>query len=288
MTFAHDSNVPDAVVRGSITDLAACQRAIVKSEPDVVFHLAAQAKVQRAQRDPHATLEANVRGTYNMLEAFRLHTPRSSTIIVASSDKAYGELPGSESYTESTPLEGRGPYDVSKSCTDLIARSYGESYGLKVGIVRAGNIYGPRDTDMSRIVPSVCSRLARGETPILLSDGSPVRDYLFIDDAVRAYMLLAENYWLDAVAGVRVLNFSGGEPFSAKELAMIAIEVAGFDPARMRPIITGTRRGEIQRQVLDSACARRTLAWVPWVSLREGLRLTIEWWRERLHHTLTP
>lgn len=301
-TLVHDEEPFIALVRthrirGSLTEVSTCERAVVESRADVVFHLGAQAIVPIARRDPLNTLEANVRGTYNLLEAFRRYRVPGSVIVVASSDKAYGEVPrvpivsgalGREHetlvprpYSETDPLEGRGPYDVSKSCADLIAQSYAHEFHLPVGIVRAGNIYGPGDRDMTRIVPCVASALAQGEAPVLTSDGTPVRDYLYVDDAVAAY----QDVW-GFVSGLpdcvgSAFNFSGGEPISAEGLARLAIDVVGKTGA-LEPMITGTRTGEIQDQVLDSRKARMALGWRPRTGLREGLRRTIEWWRERL------
>jgi len=275
----------ERLIRGSLTDLQACERAIVTSQANVVFHLGAQAIVPHARRDPHATLEANVRGTYNVLEAWRRNKETRSVFIMASSDKAYGDLivPGAiqpTEYGEAHPLEGRGPYDVSKSCADLIAQSYALEYGLSIGIIRAGNIYGPGDFDLTRIVPSVARSLAKGEPPVLMSDGSPVRDYLYIDDAVEAYLSVMRH--ISGLSGTmnrsaQAFNFSGGEPISALKLAELAIEEARLDRP-VSPIVTGMRTGEIQLQVLSTEKARKVLGWKPTVCLREGIRRTIHWW----------
>lgn len=264
-------------IRGSVSDIATCERAMVESRADAVFHLAAQALVPHARLDPYGTLESNVRGTYSMLEAFRRHRGPEALAIVASSDKAYGNTGIRGVYCEISPMRGRGPYDVSKSCTDLIAQSYSYEYGLPIGIVRAGNIYGPGDTDLTRIVPSVASALVSGRAPVLTSDGTPVRDYLYISDAVEAYASMLRH--VPGSSGPQAFNFSGGEPVSASRLAELAIGIAGIDG--MRAKVLGTRTGEIQRQVLDSTLARRLLSWSPSVSLETGLRRTIDWWRSR-------
>jgi CDP-glucose 4,6-dehydratase len=273
------------VVRGELEDLRACERLINEHQPCAVFHLAAQAMVQRAQRDPWATMESNVRGTYNLLEAFRRHAPQGAIFVMASSDKAYGEIRGGRSYHEDDPLEGRGPYDCSKSCADLIAQSYALEYGLKLGIVRAGNVYGPGDTDSSRIVPSLVADLMANRDPTIMSDGTPVRDYLYITDAIAGYLSLWRH--LDSLEagvagrGALAVNLSGGEPISVEDLAWTAIKVReglerqrhpGHEPKVLRPNILGVRRGEISRQVLDCSFAKRELKWEPAVDLDTGLR----------------
>ncbi len=279
-TIIHDVDVRrplyrERVIRGSIEDLTCCERALVESQADAVFHLAAQAIVPHARRNPIATLETNIRGTYNVLEAFRRHRVKGSAIVVASSDKAYGEASGC--YREGDPLQGRGPYDVSKSCADLIAQSYAMEFGLPVGIVRAGNIYGPGDLDMTRIVPSVARALARKQAPVLTSDGTPVRDYLYVNDAVSAYWVLFD-YVRKYGSGALAFNFSGGEAVSVRDLTMRAIRLAGED---VEPLVLGERCGEIQHQVLDSTLARIVLQWSPRVDLDSGLLATISWWRGR-------
>ena len=287
----------DRVIRGSLVDLATCERAIVKSDPHAVFHLGAQAIVPHAKRDPHATLEVNVRGTYNLLEAFRRHRSSGfqSAMIVASSDKAYGEVGVGGVYHESHPMRGRGPYDVSKSCTDLIAQSYALSYGLPIGIVRAGNIYGPGDRDMSRLIPSICNEIARGRPPRIASDGTPIRDYIYIDDAVSAYLVVMGYVFGNAMNPDRrpAFNFSGGEPTSVIDVVRMAIDIEAnrvtSDSGRQRiqaresemsPIVLGTRTGEIQKQVLDNSLSRQVLHWRPEIDLHMGLGRTLEYWRK--------
>lgn len=280
-TLVHDEDterVDVRRIRGSVQDLATCERAVVESRPEALFHLAAQAIVPHARQDPYGTLESNVRGTYTLLEAFRRHRSPESVAVVASSDKAYGNLGIGGAYHESHPMRGRGPYDVSKSCTDLIAQSYAYEYGIPVGIVRAGNIYGPGDTDMTRIVPSVAYALAHNKPPVLTSDGTPVRDYLYVSDAVEGYVRLLQE--LPSLGyGPHAFNFSGGLPISASKLAETAVSVAGV--GLLTPRILGTRTGEIQEQVLDSTKARKELRWSPSVSLSDGLRATIDWWRRK-------
>ncbi len=272
LCLQRDDAVGAQCVRGELEDLRACERLINEHRPDVVYHLAAQAIVGHAKRDPHATLESNVRGTYNILEAFRRHRTRDAVMVVASSDKAYGEIPfGEQSYKETDPLHGTGPYDVSKSCADLITQSYAATYDLPIGIVRAGNIYGPGDKDRTRIIPSVIADLKAGRVPTIRSDGTPVRDYLYIDDAVTAYRDVAR--WL---VGQRrsayPFNFSGGEPVSVLKLVRMMMDAVGM---KDNPIITRERQYEIQTQVLQCHKAKAVLGWTPKFSLRTGLNQTI-------------
>jgi CDP-glucose 4,6-dehydratase len=267
------------VVRGELEDLRVCERAIVDHRPDVIYHLAAQAIVGHAKQDPWATFESNVRGTYNFMEACRRHSQipgQHVPIVVASSDKAYGDLPYGMEYSETDPLRGAGYYDCSKSCTDMIAECYGRHTIMPVVIIRAGNIYGPGDTDMTRIVPSLIDDAMNRRGLNIMSDGSPVRDYLYIDDAVEAYKLAAQSV---ATRGdlPRAFNISGGEPVSVLELAQrIRKQCEQYIPA---PTITvhntGDRRGEIAYQVLNTERARTVLGFTPSVSLDEGLRRTV-------------
>lgn len=254
------------VVRGDIEDLHTCERAMVEYEPTRIYHLAAQAIVRHAKRDPYATMETNIRGTYSMLEAYRRHYPGPSSMVVASSDKAYGELDVGSKYTEDTRLHGRGPYDVSKSCADLIAQSYAREYSLPIGIVRAGNIYGPGDTDMTRIIPSAVAAIRNWKSPEILSDGTPVRDYIWIDDVVDGYLKVADHA---AVHDMCQFNLSGGEPISVSRLIQLLIEVS--DNRVGMPVPADVRRSEIHYQVLDTSLARKVLGWAPKVTLRDGL-----------------
>lgn len=265
---------------GDLTDLPSVERAMVRAESEAVFHLAAQAIVPYAKRDPWATFESNVRGTYNLLEAFRRHAP-FATCVVASSDKAYGELslppsrhgPG---YDEEDAMAGRGPYDCSKSCADLISQSYLIEHGLRIGIVRAGNVYGSGDANPTRIVPSIIRDIVRGVAPRILSDGTPVRDYLHVDDAVEGYLAVQRYVASNRVTplATRAFNLSGGEPVSVTELVEIAMSEAedlGLAP-NDGPVVLGQRVGEIQHQALNTRLARSELGWSPQVTLRQGIR----------------
>lgn len=266
------------VVDGQLEEYAALERAISVHEPDTVLHLGAQTLVGTGLRSPLLTFEANIRGSYNLLEACRRMGDVVERVVVASSDKAYGEaeqLP----YTEKTPLIGRHPYDVSKSCTDLIAEAYAATYGLPVTIARCGNIYGGGDLNWSRIVPGTIRSLLRGQRPVLRSDGSLTRDYIFVEDVVEAYLALAEALGDPAMAG-EAFNFAHGSPNTVLEIVEAIREAMGIEG--LEPDVRGTARAEIPHQHLDSAKARRVLGWKPAWSLRDGLARTVDWYRAHL------
>ncbi len=261
-------------VYGSVTEFDLLERVLASYQIDTVFHLAAQAIVGVAARGPLPTLEANVRGSYLLYEACR-RAPSVERIAVASSDKAYGRQPELP-YREDSPLNGLGPYDASKVCCDVLARMYGEAFELPVAVARCANLYGPADLHASRLVPELCRAVVRGERPQIRSDGTPTRDYLYIDDAVTAYLTLAE-----AAPRVRgeAFNFGTGREVSVLHLVRTMIEVAGAD---LEPEILGTATGEIDRQVLASERAAERLGWRPEVTLEEGLRRTLEWTRAQM------
>jgi CDP-glucose 4,6-dehydratase len=253
-------------------------RVLNEHEVRAVFHLAAQTIVATANRSPLSTFEANVRGTYNLLEACR-ELDSVERLVVASSDKAYGaqdELP----YREGSPLRAVHPYDVSKACADLIARSYAASYRLPVAVTRLANVYGPGDLNWSRIVPDTARALARGERPVIRSDGSPERDYLYVDDAIEAYLAVAASLDRQELWG-RAWNAGSDEPVSVLELVGRLIEVSDRE---LEPDVRGrgTPAGEIDRQWLDSTVIRRELGWERRVELDEGLRRSWEWYRRWL------
>jgi CDP-glucose 4,6-dehydratase len=267
-----------SVVNGALEDLETLERAVILHEVDTVFHLGAQTIVGVAHRAPLGTWEANVRGTYNLLEVCRRHDDLVRSVVIASSDKAYGEavtLP----YTEDSPLAARFPYEVSKAAADLIAQSYHHAYGLPVAIARCGNIYGGGDLNWSRIVPGTVRSLLRRERPVLRSDGSPVRDYLYVRDAASAYMRLADGLASDDVAG-QAFNFSDEAPLTVLEL--VKAITAKFDAADLEPLVVGTAVGEIHDQVLSAAKARAVLDWRPKHDLDSGLSETIDWYRSHL------
>jgi CDP-glucose 4,6-dehydratase len=266
------------VVSGALEDYATLERAINDLEPDTVFHLGAQAIVAVAQRSPLPTLEANVRGTWNLLEACRVHSSFVRRIVVASSDKAYGTQ-GQLPYVESMPLEGTFPYEVSKSCTDLITQSYARTYGLPAVIARCGNIYGGGDLNWSRIVPGTIRSLLHGERPIVRSDGSFVRDYVYVEDVVDAYLRLAEGLDDETVWG-EAFNFSPEQPLTVLELVDWMRRLCGTP--WLEPEILDAAPGEIHDQFLSAARAREQLGWQPTWGLEAGLVRTIAWYREFL------
>ncbi|MBL8702122.1 MAG: GDP-mannose 4,6-dehydratase [Alphaproteobacteria bacterium] len=264
-------------VAGRLEDHEVMLRAINEYEIDTVFHLGAQPIVGIANRHPLATFETNIRGTWNLLEACR-QVKTVKRVVVASSDKAYGiadRLP----YDETMPLKGSHPYDVSKSCTDLIARTYFETYGLPVCITRCGNFYGGRDLNWNRIVPSVIRSVLQGERPVLRSDGTMVRDYIYIRDVVRAYLLLAERMGpgIDGEA----FNLSSDRPLSVLDITRTILDLMGVLET-LPPVILNEAKSEIPAQYLTAAKARRLLGWQPQWSLRDGLRETIDWYRDHL------
>ena len=263
------------VVLGRLEDHAGLLRAINEYEIDTVFHLGAQAIVGTANRNPLSTFEANIRGTWNLLEACRL-AGTVKRIVVASSDKAYGSqeiLP----YDESMPLQGRHPYDVSKSCTDLIAQTYHETYSLPVCITRCGNFFGGRDTNFNRIVPDVIRSAYFGKAPVLRSDGSFIRDYIYVRDVVVAYLTLAEKMDDSRLFG-QAFNFSLENQITVLELTKKILAL--MKKSDLDPIILNQVHGEIKDQYLSAQKAREVLAWTPKYSLDEALSETILWYRE--------
>jgi len=265
------------VVRGDVRDREIVERTLGEYEVDTVFHLAAQTIVGIANRNPVSTFESNIQGTWNVLEASRKSLSVKS-IVVASSDKAYGDqeiLP----YSEDTALEGRHPYDVSKSCTDLIAQAYGKTYGLPVAITRCGNLYGGGDLHWNRIVPGTIRSVLRGERPMIRSDGLFVRDYFYVEDGAAAYMLLAERVAADAGLRGAGFNFSN-------ELQITVSNLVGKILQRMKsgqvPDIRNEASNEIRHQYLSAERARSVLGWSPLFTLEEGLDRTIDWYRDFL------
>jgi CDP-glucose 4,6-dehydratase len=266
------------VVNGNLEDFRTVERAINEHEIQIVFHLGAQAIVGAALRSPLPTFETNIRGTYNLLEACRVHSPRVKSVVVASSDKAYGDhdvLP----YTEDSPLVGRHPYDVSKSCADLIAQAYHNTYELPVGIARCGNIYGGGDLNWSRLVPETVRAYIEGRSPVIRSDGSLVRDYIYVQDAVSGYVRLAEALEHDQIKG-EAFNFGNEAPVTVLELVSEIQEL--MESQHLETEILGIAEGEIHSQYLSTAKAREMLDWKPSNDLRSGLVETIAWYRDFL------
>jgi len=261
-------------IEGDLGDYRLLERVLNEYSIDSCFHLAAQALVQVANRSPVSTFESNIRGTWNMLEACR-NTRTIERVVVASSDKAYGvqqKLP----YTEDTPLLGLYPYDASKACADILARSYYVSYGLPVSVTRNANTYGGGDLNFSRIIPDAIRACLRGEVFIIRSNGTPERDYMYVEDAVSAYLCLAEQMDRKEVKG-QAFNFGTGQPISVLKLFSTIARLCGR--LKSRPRVLGTATNEIDRQFLDIRKAQRVLGWTPEFSLENGLRLTIAWYR---------
>jgi len=262
------------VVRGDVRNQAMLERALGEYEIDTVIHLAAQTIVTIANRNPVSTWETNVQGTWALLEACR-RTPTLKQIVMASSDKAYGDhdnLP----YDEETPLRGRHPYDASKSCSDLISQAYAVSYGLPVVVTRCGNFYGGGDLNWNRIVPGTIRSVLRGRRPIIRSDGEYVRDYFYVEDGAAAYMMLAERLSQDPKLAGRAFNFSNETQVTVIEMANKILALMGSE---LEPDVRNEAANEIRRQYLSAARARQELSWQPLFTLDEGLRRTIDWYQ---------
>lgn len=268
------------VVSGDLCDQALLERALGEFEISTVMHLAAQTIVGIANRNPLSTFEANIGGTWKLLEACR-RSPKVAQVIVASSDKAYGEaktLP----YTEETPLEGRHPYDVSKSCSDLIAQSYAVTYGLPVIITRCGNFYGGGDLNWNRIIPGTIRSVHRNQRPVIRSDGSFVRDYFYVEDGAAAYMFLAEQLARRPELVGSAFNLSTEIQLSVLEIVQMVLHQMG---STLEPEVLGEASHEIPHQYLSARKARELLNWQPLFTLEEGLRRTIEWYTNYLQPT---
>jgi len=265
------------VVRGDVLDQALLERVLGEYEVDTVIHLAAQTIVGIANRNPVSTFESNISGTWRLLEACR-RSPLTHQVVLASSDKAYGEqeaLP----YTEDTLLQGRHPYDASKASADLIAQSYAATYALPVVITRCGNFYGGGDLNWNRIVPGTIRSVLRGQRPIIRSDGTMVRDYFYIEDGAEAYLLLAERLAADHGLRGEAFNFSNESPIAVQD--MVARILTVMD-SRLEADVRNEAQNEIRAQFLDATKARRVLGWAPRFSLDDGLRRTVNWYRNAL------
>ena len=265
------------VVRGDITDRDLLERALGEYEVETVFHLAAQTIVGIANRNPVSTFSANIGGTWNLLEACR-RSPKVAAIVVASSDKAYGDqeqLP----YNESMPLQGRHPYDVSKSCADLIAQTYAVTYSLPVAITRCGNFYGGGDLNWNRVVPGTIRSVLRGERPVIRSDGQFVRDYFYIEDGAAAYMRLAEHLTVHPELRGQAFNFSNESQISVLEIVDLILTKM---QSSLRPEVLNQANHEIRHQYLSAERARAVLNWKPEFTLDTGMERTVAWYREFL------
>jgi len=266
-----------SLVRGDVRDQGVLERAMGEYEVDTVFHLAAQTIVGVANRNPVSTLDTNIRGTWALLEAAR-RSPLVKAVITASSDKAYGDhetLP----YDESAALQGVHPYDASKSCADLLARMYAVTFGVPVAITRCGNFYGGGDLNWNRLVPGTIRSALKRERPVIRSDGTPVRDYFYVEDGAAAYMELAEALHARPALKGEAFNFSNEIQADVLALAKKILERMG---SALEPDVHGAAPHEIQHQWLSAAKARRELGWKPHFTLDEGLDRTIAWYREFL------
>lgn len=262
------------VVRGDVGDQPLLERALGEYEIDTVIHLAAQTIVGIANRNPVSTFESNVAGTWTLLEACR-RSPLVKQVVVASSDKAYGDhqqLP----YSEESALQGRHPYDVSKSCADLITQSYAVTYGLPVAITRCGNFYGGGDLNWNRLVPGTIRSVLRGERPIIRSDGQYVRDYFYAEDGAAANMLLAEALFEKPDVRGQAFNFSNEAQITVAELVD---HLLALMDSSLKPEIRNEATNEIRHQYLNASRAREVLQWKPLFTLDDGLRRTIDWYK---------
>ena len=265
------------VVRGDVRDQTLLERALGEYESDTVIHLAAQTIVGIANRNPVSTFETNVGGTWALLEACR-RSPKVKQIVLASSDKAYGDhekLP----YGEDAPLQGTHPYDVSKSCGDLIGQSYARSFQLPVVITRCGNFYGGGDLNWNRIIPGTIRSVLRGQRPVIRSDGSYVRDYFYVEDGAAAYMLLAEKLASNPALRGEAFNFSNELQITVRELVDRILRAMG---SALEPEVLNEAQREIKRQYLSAEKARRVLGWSPLFTLEQGLDRTLAWYRAHL------
>jgi CDP-glucose 4,6-dehydratase len=273
-----------SIVRGNLSNLIDCTRAINAHEADVIFHLGAQTTVGAALRDPLETFETNIRGTYNLLEAARRLSPLVRAFVVASSDKAYGDSPVLP-YVETMPLNGRHPYDVSKSCTDMLASTYAHTYGMPVTIARCGNIYGAGDLNWSRIVPGTIRSLLSGKTPVLRSNGAQIRDYIYVRDVVDAYTRLAEATFERPELAGEAFNFSPESQYTVLEIVAAIGRCMGV---QVVPQILDTATMEILAQTLNAEKARILLDWRTTWQLDAALTETISWYRSKLPSVAVP
>lgn len=265
------------IVPGDIRDDVLLAKTLKDHEINTVFHLAAQALVVPANLSPPETLDVNIRGTWLLLEAIRQSSSVKST-IVASSDKAYGNLKGNM-YNEDFPLAGTHPYDVSKSCADLISSMYAHSYGMNICVTRCGNFFGPGDLTDSRIFPATIMSILKGEGPVLRSDGNYIRDYLYVADAAAAYRLLAQKMAASKDLAGEAFNFSYGLRLKVIEVVDKILHAMN---SNLKPTILNIAKNEIPEQCLDSSKAAKMLNWKPQFGFEEGLVKTIQWYSESM------
>jgi CDP-glucose 4,6-dehydratase len=266
-----------SIVEGAVEDQATCERLLGEYSATVVFHLAAQTQVVVANRTPVSTFQANVAGTWSLLEAAR-RSPTVSAVVTASSDKAYGDQPALP-YDEDMSLLAVHPYDVSKACADLIAKSYAATWSVPVAVTRCGNFFGPGDTNWERLVPGTARAVLEGRRPEIRSDGRPTRDYLYVVDGALAYICLAEALASDPGLAGQAFNFSTEHPLSVLELTDLIQKAADTS---LEPLVLGTATHEIEDQWLSASKARRVLGWSPTYQVDEAMRLTVAWYRDLL------
>lgn len=265
-------------IKGDISDLSLIKHTIKKYKPEIIFHLAAEAIVIKANKNPIKTFKSNIQGTWNILEACR-DNKDIECLVIASSDKAYGTqkiLP----YTENTPLCGKHPYDVSKSCADLLAIAYYNTYKVPLCVTRCGNIYGPGDLNFSRIVPDTIKSLIKGKELIIRSDGKFTRDYVYVEDIVNGYMVLAEKIKKLKLYG-EAFNFSNEKPITVLDLFKSTVRVYGRKTIKLK--ILNKAKDEIRHQYLSAKKAKKVLGWSPKHTLKDGLKKTLEWYKDNLY-----
>jgi len=267
------------IYKGDLSNIKLINSVFKNNKIDICFHLAAQTIVGIANNSPAGTLKTNIGGTWNMLEAVRAFGVKA--MVVASSDKAYGEhkkLP----YKEDAPLVALHPYDASKSCADILSRTYANTYKLPIAVTRCANIYGPGDSNFSRIVPDTCRFAVKNKNPIIRSDGAPLRDYVFVEDIVDIYFVLAKRLLDKKIDFGEAFNFGVNKPISVIEIVKKIIKISGNAALVPEILGKGKIKGEIDRQYLSSVKARRILGWKPEYSLQEGLEITYKWYEEHL------
>src|SRR3989338_963855 len=267
------------IVKGSVADLEFILRILAEYDIDAVFHLAAQAIVKIANASPLSTFESNIKGTWTILEACR-QFPQVKRIVVASSDKAYGDqkqLP----YTEDTPLLGLSPYDASKACADILARSFYHTYKLPLAVTRCANTYGEGDLNISRVIPAVIISGLKGESPVINNNGISIRDFLYIKDAVSAYLLLAQALDRKEIQG-HPYNFGLNKPVTMLDLANLILLLVGISDIKPKVISECKTSAEIDQQSVSFEKAKTELGWEPKWSLEQGLKETINWYKEHL------
>jgi len=267
-----------STISGNLSDLMAVRRAVFQNECSTIFHLGAQTIVGTALLDPVQTFESNIHGTWNVLEAARTSRGLVSKVLIASSDKAYGSVE-TLPYDEGMPLQGDSPYDVSKSCADLLSTTYAKTYGVPLVIARCGNIYGGGDLNWNRIVPGTIRSLLLGERPQIRSDGLSVRDYIYVEDAVSAYLSMAKGLDVSGIAG-EAFNFSREEPLTVLEVYEQVCE--SLTGKFIEPEVLNIATHEIHSQFLSSNKAREKLGWQSEYSIKEGLNRTVDWYKDFL------